>query len=87
MAELKDEIRDLFDTLRTQRDELRVRMHLAKKEVQSEWEELEKKWEHARGRLEVIGREAGEAARDVLSALRVVGDELKKGYERIRKLV
>jgi hypothetical protein len=87
MAELKQELRELFDKLATQRDELRVRMHLARAEVRDQWEQLEKQWEHARARLEVIGREAGDAAGDVGSALRLVAEELRKGYERVRKLL
>lgn len=87
MADLTQELRTLFEGLATQRDDLRVRMHLARAEARDQWDALEKQWEHARARLEVIGREAGDAAGDVLSALRLVGEELKNGYERVRQLL
>lgn len=87
MADVKQELRTLFDGLATQRDELRVRMHLARAEARDQWEHLERQWEHARGRLEVIGREAGDAAGDVASALRLVADEIRKGYDRVRQLL
>jgi hypothetical protein len=76
-----------MEDLRRLRDELRVRMHLAKQEARDEWVELEKKFEHLRGRLEVVGKVAKESAEDVAEALELVGQELRKGYEKIRKLL
>jgi len=87
MAEEKMDLQRLVDELKEQRDELRVRLHLAKAEARDEFEKLEKRWEHARGRLAVIGREAGEASKDVGDAARLVLDEIKTGYQRIRKLI
>jgi SMC interacting uncharacterized protein involved in chromosome segregation len=87
MADEKMKLERLVDELKEQRDELRVRLHLARADARDEFERLEKRWEHARGRLAVIGKEAGEASKDVGDAARLVLDEIKTGYQRIRKLM
>ena len=87
MTDEKVDLHRLVDELKEQRDELRVRLHLAKAEARDEFEKLEKRWEHARGRLAVIGKEAGEASKDVGDAARLVLDEIRAGYQRVRKLI
>lgn len=87
MTERSPEMQKLIDDLKRQRDEIRVRLHLAKADAKNEWERLEEKWEHVRGKLEVVGREAGKAAEDVGAALRLAAEELRAGYARIRKLL
>ena len=87
MTDEKIDLQRLVDELKAQRDELRVKLHLAKAEARDEFEKLEKRWEHARGRLAVIGKEAGEASKDVGEAARLVLDEIRAGYQRIRKAI
>lgn len=87
MAETRHDLDRMVADLQTQRDELRVRLHLAKAEAKDEWEKLEKKWEHLRGRLEVVGREAKDASKDVLAATRLLAREIKEGYDRVRALL
>ena len=87
MTDEKIDLQRLVDELKAQRDELRVKLHLAKAEARDEFEKLEKRWEHARGRLAVIGKEAGEASKDVGEAARLVLDEIIAGYQRILKAV
>ena len=87
MAEEKRGIDDLVDELKQARDELKVKIHLAASDARDEFDQLERKWEHFRARAEVIGRAAEEAAEDVGEALEVVGEELKRGYQRIRSLL
>ena len=84
---VRDDVRSLFDDLRTQRDELVVKLHLARADARDEWQALEKRWEHLKAKMEVVGHEAGEVAEDVGEAARGVLDELKKGYARLRTLV
>lgn len=87
MAEAKGESDRLFESLKRMRDEIELKIHLGAADVRDEWEQLEKKWDHFRARMDVVGKAAGEAASEVGGALDLVGDELKKGYERIRKLL
>jgi len=84
---VRNDIRSLFDDLRTQRDELVVKLHLARADARDEWQALEKRWEHLKAKMEVVGRETGEVAEDVGEAARSVLDELKKGYTRLRTLM
>jgi len=86
MTHTREQLQGLVDDLRQQRDDLKVRLHLLKADARDEFGELEKKLNHVEGRLKVIGREAGEAAHDVGEAVGLLADEIKAGYERIRRL-
>jgi len=87
MASISEQIEEELEGLRTLRDELRVKLHLGAAEVQEQWEELDRKWSHAEGRLKVIREEAAEAAEDVGEAARLLVNELRNGYEQIRRLL
>ncbi|MDJ0907257.1 MAG: hypothetical protein QNJ00_06215 [Woeseiaceae bacterium] len=73
---------DLVEDLKQKRDELRVQMNLASKEIQDEWEELEGKTRHFLAKAELA--KTGEGVGDALGDL---GQELKKGYQRIRDAI
>ena len=74
------DIDDLLDELKQKRDELRVQIDLASKEARDEWRELDRKMDDFAARAKL--RETGEG---VGKALQQVGEELKRGYERIRE--
>jgi hypothetical protein len=78
---------EVIQSLERLRDEIRVKIHLAAADARDEWEELEKKWSHLRGKAGAIGRVAGDAAEDVGEAVDLLGKELRRGYERLRKMV
>ena len=81
------DLSSLLDDVKRQRDEIRVQLHLAKAEAKDEWERLETQFEHVRGKLQVVGHEAGKAAEEVGAALRLAAEELLHGYERVRKIL
>jgi hypothetical protein len=85
--EFKAEVSDLLETLKRERDEIRVQLHLAQAEARDEWERMEKKWENFHGKAAAVGEVAAGASKDVGAAARVLGEELKKGYARIRKAI
>jgi len=87
MTKKKDQIESLVEDVKRIRDELEVQIHLAAADAKDEWAGLEKKWHHLRGRLDSVGKVAGDAAEDVGDALDILGDELKRGYERIRNML
>ena len=87
MSEKTPELHALMDDVQRQRDELRLQLHLAKAEAKQEWERLEVKLDQARAKMGVVGREAGKAAQEVGAALKLALDELRKGYEQVRKLL
>ena len=78
--------RELED-LRTTRDELRVRLHLGKLEAQEQWKQIEKQWQHLESKLKLAGETGREIAEDMGDATRLAVEELKEGYERLRKLL
>lgn len=82
----REELQKLLDTLATQRDELIVRAHLARLEAQDEWGELEAKLQQLRDRAGQAAEVAGDAAADVAAAARLLGEEIARGYERLRRL-
>jgi hypothetical protein len=82
VEKIVSEFDDLVEQLKRKRDELRVQVNLASKEIQDEWEELEGKMEHFSSKARI--RETGEGVGDALGQL---GQELKMGYERIKKAV
>jgi SMC interacting uncharacterized protein involved in chromosome segregation len=84
--EPREELQRLLDTLATQRDELVVRAHLAKLEAQEEWGELEGKLEQLRAKVGKVADVAGDAAEDVAAAAKLLGEEIARGYERLRRL-
>jgi hypothetical protein len=79
---------DLITKLKRERDELALKVHLGKKEVVSEWEKLETKWNQIKTvKGPPMKDAAAETARGVGSALELAAEELKKGYEKIRKIL
>jgi hypothetical protein len=88
----KDEVKHRWDEvlakLKQERDELALKVHLGKKEAAAEWEKLEAKWHEIRARNTLPVQDAAdETTVGVGLALELVAEELKKGYERIRKLL
>lgn len=86
MTSTKQELEKLMATLAQQRDELKLQLHLAEAEAKDEWDALEGKWEQAQGKLAQVQTAASESLEDVRAAADLLADELKNGYERIRKL-
>ena len=79
---------DMIAKLERERDELALKMYLGKEEVLAEWEKLEAKWNHLKTvKGPPMKEAAAETARGVGSALEAAAAELKKGYEKIRKIL
>ena len=68
--------------MKQKRDELRVQVNLASREARDEWEELEAKMEELSNKAQL--RETGEG---IGKALGELGNEVRLGYERMRKAV
>ena len=85
MADAKEQITKAAEHLKQQRDQLRVKLHLAKADAKDEWARLEKQWEEMRPKLDAAREEAGKTAESVGKALSLAMEELKRGYDRLRK--
>ena len=81
----KEDVDKLVERVKRERDELNVQVHLGEMEVRDQWEVLEKKREDLLAKTAPARREAGEAAEDVGAAVRQLGEEILKGYDRIRR--
>ena len=78
-----DEIKASVEQLR---DEIKLEAHLAKAEAAEELEKLDRKWNSFLEEYKSVAKEAGKTAGNAGTALGLLADELKEGYERIRKL-
>jgi hypothetical protein len=86
--EMKHRWDDALAKLKQERDELALKMHLGKKEAAAEWEKLEAKWHELRTRkMPPMKDAADETVGGVGLALDLAAEELRKGYEKIRKLL
>ncbi len=85
MAHSLEQLQKIADDLKRQRDELQVKLHLAKADARDEWAKLETRWEEVKGKMETVRQEASHTTESVASGLSLVLDELKKGYDNIRK--
>jgi hypothetical protein len=88
----KDEMRhrwdDVLAKLKQERDELALKIHLGKKEAADEWETLEAKWHEVTARKMPPAQDAiDETTVGVGLALELAAEELREGYEKIRKLL
>ena len=83
------ELDDLIQDLKQKRDELRVKINLASMDVRDEWEELEEKMEEFSGKAKQFADDAHlkETGEGLGKALGQLGQELKRGYERVRDAV
>jgi hypothetical protein len=85
MTERRDRIHELISGLKQQRDELGVRMHLAGSEAKQEWNRLDDKVNQLTHRFDPLKHAVGETADDLWVSLKLLGEELQHGFERIRK--
>lgn len=79
----------LLTDLERERDELKVRLHLAKQEARDEWDKAEQKFallkEKARQRVGTAGEEAKGSMEDIGDAAKLLAQEIRQGFERVRK--
>ena len=80
LGEIKAEIEQL-------RDEIKLKAHLGKADAVDEIEKLEKDWKSFLSKYKPIVDEAEKAVKGTGGALGMAADELKAGYERLRKLL
>ena len=75
-----------FDTLAMLRDELRLQLHLAKREIRDEWNiRLEPTFRLLKTKLDRVEHASASTLEEMRPTLKALADELREGYERIRK--
>jgi small-conductance mechanosensitive channel len=85
MAEWKERLDELMTRLEQERDELQLKMHLAKAEARDELARLDTKMSQLRERASRVDDEARDAFDDIGDAARTLVNEIKEGFERVRK--
>jgi len=85
MSNSLEHLQKIADDLKRQRDELQVKLHLAKADARDEWEKLETRWDEVKTKMQSVRQEASHTTESVSTGLGLVLDELKKGYDNIRK--
>ena len=85
MGYTMDDLKKMVDDLTRQRDEINLQLHLAKAEVRDEWDKLEPKWEDVKGKMATVSEVAGQTTESVTAAAGLLADEIREGYERIKK--
>jgi hypothetical protein len=75
----------LFTRLAQIRDEARVQAHLGRAELMDQIEALEPRWNELKHRLEKAEDATIETGEYVAAAVDLLLDELRAGYDRIRK--
>lgn len=75
-----------FDTLAMLRDELRLQVHLAKAEIRDEWNiRLEPTFRLLKTKLDRVEQASAATLEEMRPTLKTLLEELREGYERIRK--
>jgi hypothetical protein len=75
----------LLDDLQRERDELRVQLNLARKELADEMAGLDARIEELKAKSRNAGREAGKSMDEIDDAARQLWNEIKEGFERVRR--
>jgi hypothetical protein len=81
----KGHLAELISSLRRQRDELALKIHLGKADLKDEWERMTAKLDTLTSDYEPLRDAVGETADNVISSLKLVGEEIQNGFHRIRK--
>ncbi len=87
MADERSTFEELMESLRRERDELKLQMHLAGMEAKDEYERLTDKVDELSKQYEPVTDAVDEAAQNVLSALKLAGEEMLNGFHLVRKAI
>jgi len=87
MSDQKNFLEEVISKLKQERDELKVQMHLASMDAKDEYDRLSRKCDELTDQYEPVKDAVEDTADNVFSALGLVADELKIGFQRVRKAV
>jgi hypothetical protein len=83
--QLKATLQRELDSLVRTRDELRVQASLAKADARKEWDRLEAGLLRVQDEIKRMGEHSKDAVHEIATASRTLLEELKHGYERIKR--
>lgn len=79
----RDKLEELVSSLKQQRDQIALKIHLGAKESQEEWEKAKDKMDELLKEYEPVKDATEESASEIWTSLTLVGEEVKKGFNRI----
>lgn len=82
---IQEELKKLSEKVKQYRDEAHVQLHLAGEDVKDEWDDLEQDWDRFRNKLDQVLHDAENASQEAKQTAQKLGEDLKTGYENIRK--
>jgi hypothetical protein len=82
---VKEDFENLLDKLQIERDEINLKLHLASMEAREEFEEAEKQWHRLKIKAAEIADDSVETSEGFIAKAKIVGEELKRAYNRIGK--
>lgn len=83
----REELDKLLQKLEQERDELVVKAHLLKADAKDEWAKVEKQYDHFKAQADKMSKEAKASSGDIYAAAKLLGEEVIRGFERMRKSV
>ncbi len=81
---LKEDFGSLLESLKTERDEIKLKLHLGSMEAREEFEGVEKNWNAFTQKAGDIADDTVETSEEFIEKAKIVGEELKATYDRIR---
>ena len=87
MSEQRSALDEVIAKLKQERDELQVQMHLASMDAKDDYDRISGKVDELSQQYEPVKDAVEESAENVFAALGLVADELKAGFQRVRKSI
>lgn len=87
MSDTRKKLNEHVDTVRKERDELKIQIHLANLNAKDEYDYLSKKHDQLADEYQPVTEAIKKTADYVTSALGMVADELKFGFQRVRQAI
>jgi len=87
MSEQRNALDEVISKLKQERDELQLQMHLASMDAKDEYERLSGKCDDLTDQYEPVKDAVEDTTENIFAALGMVADELKVGFQRVRKAI
>ena len=87
MSEKTNAFDEVIRKLKQERDELSLKIHLASMDAKDDYDRISGKVDELTDQYEPVKDAMEESAENVLAALGLVADELKVGFQKVRKAI
>ena len=85
MNNVKQQIERNINEIKQEWEELQVQLHLANMEAGNDWDKIEAQLSQLQLKSKEVGNAAGSAAQDIGTAAKLLGEEIAKGFAKIRR--